>query len=282
MIYLLKALGFEAEILPEKGADILSLRYQGRDIYFPLKSEKEREKNPFLHGAPLLLPSNRTYEGSFTFEGKKYSLPINEPKNNAHLHGMLYNQPFVVKQYSEKFIEMEYTNNNNIYPFAFYIDVRYEITDLGFEQHYTIKNIGTENMPFTFGLHATFKEPDVFMLPINSCQEKNGHHIPTGRYVDLNNLEKTFISCGKSKNNIISGYYRSCGNIAFLDNLKYTVSDNFDHWVLYNAMGKADLICIEPQCGAVNGLNTDNGYGVLKPTEYEKFYTLITPFGRKG
>ena len=131
-------------------------------------------------------------------------------------------------------------------------------------------------MPFTFALHTTFAEPDIFSVPISCCQEKDGHHIPTGRFVPLNEQEKRYVSGSCSKNIVISGYYKSNGNTAYIGDFKYTVSDNFDYWILFNGKGESNLLCVEPQCGAVNGLNMEDGSIILESGKDIEFFTVIS------
>ena len=130
-------------------------------------------------------------------------------------------------------------------------------------------------MPFTFALHTTFIEPNSFSVPIDLCQEKDGFHIPTGKYVPLNRQEQGYVSGGPSKGLVISGYYRACGHTAYLDDLSYTVSENFDHWILFNGRGESGLLCIEPQCGKVDGLNIKDGCKILNPNEETEFWIEI-------
>ena len=131
-------------------------------------------------------------------------------------------------------------------------------------------------MPYTFALHTTFVEVEKFMVDIDKCLEKDKEHIPTGRYVDLDSQENNYIMGSVSKDTVISGYYKSRGNTAVVGDYKYTVSDNFDHWVLYNGGGKSGFLCVEPQCGMVNGLNIENGHRILNPDAQEVFHTQIT------
>lgn len=266
---------WRAEISARLGANITKLQYKGEDILVPLISEEQLEENPYIHGCPILLPANRTYKGRFCFEGKEYSLPLNDPKNDAHLHGFVHRAVFDAVEIGTNKIVLEYVNKGDCYPFDFRLQVKYVIDNDGFYQYYTVENIGSCNMPFTFALHASFIEPDLFSVPICLCQQKNKHHIPTGQYVPLNSQEKKYVSGSISKGLIISGYYKSCGNTAKIGKYRYTVSDNFDHWILFNAYGEGNLICIEPQCGAVNGLNIDDGFNVLKPGAKEIFSTII-------
>ena len=44
-------------------------------------------------------------------------------------------------------------------------------------------------MPYTFCLHSTFVEPDMFSLPVVKRQEHDEIDIPTGRYLELDEQE---------------------------------------------------------------------------------------------
>ena len=271
-VKVIEAEGWRAEVAPALGGNIVSLSYNGRDIYVPLKNEKQLEINPYLQGAPILLPANRTAGAKFGFKGNEYKLPLNEPATGAHLHGFVHRQPFTVKYCGESEIKLIYENKGDIYPFPFLLKVNYLIKNGVFRQEYTVINTGKNEMPFTFALHTTFIEPNSFSVPIDLCQEKDGSHIPTGKYVPLNSQEQGYTSGSPSKGLIISGYYRACGHTAYLDDLKYTVSDNFDHWVLFNGRGESGLLCVEPQCGKVDGLNIKDGCKILNPNEETKFW----------
>ena len=271
-VKVIEAEGWRAEVAPALGGNIVSLSYNGRDIYVPLKEEKQLEINPYLQGAPILLPANRTAGAKFGFKGKEYKLPLNEPATGAHLHGLVHRRPFTIKYCGESEIKLIYENKGDIYPFPFLLTVNYLIKNGVFRQEYTVINTGKNEMPFTFALHTTFIEPNSFSVPIDLCQEKDGSHIPTGKYVPLNSQEQGYTSGSPSKGLIISGYYRACGHTAYLDDLKYTVSDNFDHWVLFNGRGESGLLCVEPQCGKVDGLNIKDGCKILNPNEETKFW----------
>lgn len=274
-VKVIEAEGWRAEVAPALGGNIVSLSYNERDIYVPLKSEKQLEINPYLQGAPILLPANRTAGAKFGFNGKEYNLPLNEPATGAHLHGLVHKQPFTVKYCGESEIKLIYENKGDIYPFPFLLEVDYIIKDGVFRQEYTVINTGKGEMPFTFALHTTFIEPNCFSVPIDLCQEKDGFHIPTGKYVPLDRGEQGYVTGSPSKGLIISGYYRACGHTAYLDDLSYTVSDNFDHWILFNGRGESGLLCVEPQCGKVDGLNIKDGCKILNPNEETEFWTEI-------
>lgn len=271
----IKANKWHAKIEPKSGGNIAALNYEGCSVYRPLNRENTLKGNPFLCGSPILFPANRTANGKFTFEGKVYKLPITEKSSGANLHGMLYKQNFIVKEHSNNGIELVYENYGEIYPFPFKIITEYYIKGNSFYQRYEIINIGKTNMPLTFALHTTFAEPEFFSVPISSAQERDIFNIPTGRYIPLTEAEKKYITKAESKDTEISGYYKSEGRTAQIGFFCYTVSENFDHWILFNGKGISKLLCVEPQCGKVNGLNEPNGYRILRPDENIVFSTEL-------
>lgn len=128
-VMVIEAEGWRAEVAPALGGNIVSLSYKGRDIYVPLKNEKQLEINPYLQGAPILLPANRTAGAKFGFKGNEYKLPLNEPATGAHLHGLVHRQSFTVKYCGENEVKLVYENKGEIYPFPFLLEVNYLIRD---------------------------------------------------------------------------------------------------------------------------------------------------------
>lgn len=264
-----------AEISAYHGANVVRLRYDGQDVLVPLESEEQLKANPYIQGSPLLLPANRTHRGKFVFEETEYSLPLNEPHNNAHLHGFLHLQKFEITLLTQDTIVLRFENFGEIYPFNFRITATYSLSDNTFSQKFIIENTDSKNMPLTFALHTSFVETELFSVPVDLCQEKDSHHIPTGRYVPLNVQEALYPIGSRSRGIEISGYYKACGNSAKIGDFNYTVSDNFDHWILFNGKGEKNLLCVEPQCGAINGLNIKDGCKILSPNEKITFSTCI-------
>ena len=268
---------WEAGASARLGANIIYLRYKGKDILRPLTDEAALDKNPYLQGAPILLPANRTYLGKFRFEGADYELPITEPRTNSHLHGLVHRQRFDTVSVSESSVTMKFANRGEAYPFYFDMTVTYTLDEKGLTQEYVILNTGDKNMPYTFSLHSTFLQPESFVMPVSSRQEHDKKDIPTGRYVPLTRDEELYNTGSPSRDKEVVGYYKLAGHTAKIDDILYKVSDNFDHWITYNAKGKSDFICIEPQAGKVDGLNIDDGHRVLSvgdsvtyTTRYEK------------
>jgi len=216
------------------------------------------ERSPRLYGFPLLLPANRTREGKFIFQGNIYSLPINEPEHNNSLHGLMADAPFTIISRGAEHLTARFENRGERYPFSFDMTIEDFLSGKGINRRLTIRAL--EDMPFTFGFHATFAKPKTFSVPCEKQYIRAENLIPTGELIDPLPLGETFDAVFQSK-----------GTTAVLDDIIFTVSNNFDHWVLYNSDGKKDFLCVEPQCGQVNGLNIPDGHRTLAAGEEETF-----------
>ena len=268
---------WQAVICPRLGGNIIGLSCGGENVLCPLERVEDLEISSYLYGAPILMPANRTKAGKFNFEGREYTLPLNEPIHGNNLHGSVLYEAFDVVSVNEKSAILRLTDKERkSYPFPFSLTVTYYLSEDGLGADYEVENIGAGNMPLTFCLHTTFIEPEKFTCPIDMCQEKDEHHVPTGRYVALNGIEKEIPISSPSKGRVISGYYRACGNVARVGDYKYSVSENFDHWIFFNGRGENGYLCVEPQSGKVNGLNMDDGHIRLSAGEKIKFETRIT------
>ena len=268
---------WQATVCPRLGGNVIGLKYGNEDVLRPLANEDDLKINPYLWGAPILMPANRTRAGRFAFEGKEYALPLNEPLHDNNLHGSVLYQAFDLVEADEAHAVLRLVDKKcESYPFPFAMTVSYSLSNDGLSADYEIENIGDGNMPLTFCLHTTFVEPENFTCPIDMCQEKNEHHIPTGRYVALNDLEREIAVSSPSKGRVISGYYRASGKAARIGGYEYAVSEKFDHWIFYNGGGKGGYLCVEPQAGRVNGLNMADGHIVLAAGEKIRFETKIS------
>ncbi len=262
--------GWKAVIRPEFGGNVVKLTHWGNDILVPGEEEPS-----FLVGTPLLFPANRTDGGRFCFEGQSYHLPVNVPSENTNLHGSLSTAQFAVTHAGANEAELYYENTGEVYPFPFSLRLNYSVENGGFVQRFTFRNTGSKAMPFTFALHTSFVEPERFCAPIGMHQERNSRNLPTGRYLPLNEEQLSYVKGSASAGKIISGYFTAVGQEALIGEYRYTFSENFDHLVLYNGKGALGVLCVEPQCGAVNGLNIPGGHRILKPGEEMAFMTRL-------
>lgn len=262
---------WRAEIAPELGGNLTKLEWNGQAVLQAIDAADD----PYLYGAPILLPANRTRGGRFRFEGREYALPVNEPAGPAHLHGRVHDASFALVRADADAVELRLDAGEALYPFPFRLEVRYRLCDAGLRADYEITNAGDGAMPLTFGLHTTFIAPERFSVPIDREQERDARNLPTGAYRPLNAQQQAYVRGCDSRGARISGYFSSAGTTAQIGDFRYVAEGGFDHWVLYNGGGDRGFLCVEPQCGAVDGLNLPGGCRVLAPGEALKLRTQL-------
>ena len=251
---------WSAEVYPEFGMNLASLNWEGKEIFCRPKNITALQDEPFLYGNPLLFPANRTKHGDFSFQGKLYALPINDPAGRNNLHGGLFSAPFSVLSYGADHICARFRNRGEKYPFSFDITITDRLTQKGWYRE--VELLALEDMPFTLAFHSTFLAPKSFSVPVGRRFLRDENYLPTGKTAPA--------TAFKSK---ISDFYEAAHHTATLDEYAFTVSKNFNRWMVFNGGGK-DFLCVEPQCGDINGLNT-NGHRLLKAGGQEIFTLQI-------
>ena len=175
------------------GGNVIVLQHKGQDVLVPLVDEAQLKVNPYLQGSPILFPANRTNFAKFTFEGKEYTLPLNEDWSQCHIHGFVHTRPFTLVEQKENEVTLKlvYDKIDEWFPFMCEVWVTYTLDTRGFTQSYTIKNIDTRNLPVVFCMHSTFVEPDLFVLPIAMHQQRVDGRA-NGKYIPLNAKEQRY------------------------------------------------------------------------------------------
>ena len=153
-----------AIINPQVGASLIELHLAGLSLIDLPGSEKyPLESNPY-HPSSLLTPwVNRVRNGNYSFKGKNYQLPINEPDLGNAIHGLLARASFDVEQVSENSITLKhaYSGEEPNYPFPFTFRYTYTLRDSGaLDITFEAKNTGTSSLPFACGWHPYFSFPD--------------------------------------------------------------------------------------------------------------------------
>ena len=266
---------WEAVVLPDFGMNMVSLRYRGDPV---LREPNDRDvlaHEPYTHGIPLLFPANRTKNGRFTFNETEYSLPLNEPQRGNHIHGRMFDALFTVCDTDKSTVTAVYNNTGERYPFSFKMTVTDNLSEYGLKRTLVLKNTGGSPMPYTLAFHTSFTEPAWFSAPIGQRFLCDPNYIPTGNMAALTETEAQYVLGICPSNLVISGFYTSTGHCVKLGAYRFTVSENFDEWILFNGGGGQGFLCAEPQCGEVNGLNRLNGHCILNAGEEAVFWLKI-------
>lgn len=159
-----KKTGDYLRIDEKTGASLIELNLGGLSLIdLPGSSEHPLASNPY-HPSALLTPwVNRVRNGNYSFKGKNYQLPINEPALGNAIHGLLARAPFTLVQQSESSVTLEhaYKGEEPNYPFPFTFRYNYTLTDVGaLEITFEAQNTGPTAMPFACGWHPYFSFPD--------------------------------------------------------------------------------------------------------------------------
>lgn len=163
-IKITNSIGDYAVIQAQTGASLTELNLAGLSLIdLPGSKNHPLESNPY-HPSALLTPwVNRVRNGNYSFKGKNYQLPINEPALGNAIHGLLARKSFtLVKQSSSSVtLKHEYKGEEPNYPFPFQFQYTYTLTDSGaLEVTFEAKNTGSGSLPFACGWHPYFSFPD--------------------------------------------------------------------------------------------------------------------------
>ena len=262
---------YEVKIQAERGANCLSFKHipSGISALRTYDPDAITElDNPFLYGTPLLFPPNRIKGGKFTYDGREYSLPINEEATGCFLHGTLHETPFEVVSTSENSIVCHYEATDKspylTYPHAFTLDVKYELSNEGLTQTVSITNNSDKKMPVGLAFHTTFMMPFVeggdvknirMTLPVGEEYDRdmtdfsmtwetvddkefhaklaNGDVIPAEQFISRHFSRPKGAALRLTDTE--SGY-----------SVVYDADDSFKYWMVYNG-GNEDFLCVEPQ-----------------------------------
>lgn len=158
------SIGDYAVIQAQTGASLIELNLASLSLIdLPGSKNHPQESNPY-HPSALLTPwVNRVRNGNYSFKGKNYQLPINEPALGNAIHGLLARKSFtLVKQSSSSVtLKYEYKGEEPNYPFPFQFQYTYTLTDSGaLEVTFEAKNTGSGSLPFACGWHPYFSFPD--------------------------------------------------------------------------------------------------------------------------
>ena len=283
-----------------RGANCISLKNERYGVSILREPPENGElDNPYLYGMPILFPVNRIEGGSFEFEGRKYSFPINEPRTGCHLHGELHRMAFEVTEKSDSKIISRYKANAGEYlgfPHAFEITQEYELKEDGFYHTVTVSNLSEQNMPVFIGFHTTFNtlftdnslaENIRVFADITEEYERNMevNYLPTGVKPQFDNVSLALANGAyKPFEDKASRHYRGNGkmSISDLENRLRVVYDNDEKYgfcLIFNG-GKEEYICLEPQTCLANCQNSpfprsESGFDWIVPHSSKTYYSKI-------
>lgn len=133
------------------GAAVRTLTYEGRDLVVPFD---EDELRPAFRGVLLAPWPNRVVDGTYTFDGVTYELPITERSRHHALHGLICDQGFDVANRAANSATLTTTiHAREGFPFTIGLDAVFELGDDGLTTTVTATNLGAARAPYGTGPH---------------------------------------------------------------------------------------------------------------------------------
>ena len=289
---------YSAKIMPEKGANCVSLR-NSRHQAIILREAKNIDNvdNPFLYGMPILYPANRIEGGRFKYAGRIYHYPVNELATNCHLHGMLHELPFEVEEQKEDYVKCVFQKPYMDFLHNFRIEISYYLSEMGLMQKTKIMNLSEMSMPNFLGFHTTFQIPFLngsspeniqLMAEISDEIERSVRtYLPTGKILPEDSVtEMIRLGNWTPLEQRISRHYKAAdsGRMELRDTKKrvtlvYENDQKFGWRLIYN--GNADdYICLEPMTCMVNCQNAPfdrnyAGFDSIAPHDSKEYTSKI-------
>jgi len=190
----LEADGERAVIVPGAGCQCLGYRAGMLEVIAGPANPDAWREHPHRGGIPILFPwPGRVAGACFTFEGREYRLPVNDPAHGHAIHGLACERAFRVMRRGPCFVtaildSSDYADLNSIWPWPFVLEIDYEVGK-GLRLKARITNSGDLVMPFGFGAHPYFHAPlnpkgvrDAMLIELdaNARWPLDARLIPTG------------------------------------------------------------------------------------------------------
>lgn len=274
-VYMLENDRFAVSVCPELGSNVMGIRDRvyNREMLRRPETKDQLIDKPVHYGTPILLPPNRIRKGTFTYDGRTYQFDINVPNGN-HIHGLHKVQPWKVSSIDENDDEASITTTLRTedfpdwmrqYPHEMTIEMTVSLKQSTITQTFEFTNRSRETAPFGFGLHTWFRidgEPEqwTLRLPASGIWELDEELIPTGQIHPLGDYGDLLTGMNLQGANLdtvfqIGDRERTATLAKNGYELRYSVSPEFKHWVIYT-MGEAnEYICLEPYTWVTNAPN---------------------------
>jgi aldose 1-epimerase len=145
------------------GGGLSKLRYNNRPLV------EEESTIPRFFGELLSPWPNRIRDGKYSFEGKNFSLPINEIRRNNSLHGFFYKLKWELVTQSKNKVSLAATliQDSSSYPTSLRMLVTYSLSSEGLQWTLSTKNSGKTVAPYGASIHPyLIADP---MVGISGC-----------------------------------------------------------------------------------------------------------------
>lgn len=189
------------ELVPERGACVLDLVFDGHSILDGYKSPQELDSNRWSKNVVLFPFPNRLQDGRYEWEGKTYQFPINDSRTENALHGFGATRPMRINQVELSpegatiGCEHLYQGDDPSYPFPFTFNVQFSIDQRNqLTVMMAFQNDGTTALPAGFGWHPYFELGEkvdnlLVQFPPSQLVGVDDRMLPNGKRYDYDQFE---------------------------------------------------------------------------------------------
>lgn len=282
---------YTARICPEMGGNLIQFSH-GQLGVEAMRTPPDAETlraNPNVYGMPLLFPPNRIVDGTYTFQGRTYTFPINEPARHNFIHGTLSQTSMAIvdkaADVAEASITLQYQATADApylaFPHAFTVTLAYVLhTKNGLTQCVTVQNNSAMDMPFGLGFHTAFHAPPNSRVSATigrECLIEQGRFRPTGAYLDTSPQRDLLLGEGlPPQAGPVSNLYENRGGCVVIQHADpaaqviYEVDEGYRFFMLWNQNAAQDFFCPEPQTWTVDAPNSplpheETGFDAIAP-----------------
>ena len=234
-----------AVIDPQAGGRLTSLEFNGVQLLVTGNTNSD----PLLWGSYPMAPyAGRVRNSELNWKNTHYQLPKNADPHS--LHGVIFNSPWTVTQYSPTELMMRCDLSPH-WPLGGFAEQKISVTptSLWCDLSITATDI---SMPAQLGWHPWFKKPTHTHFSFGAMLERDATGIATNTRatIPLNGVDDCFVEPDLAPRITIDG-------------ITVDIDSDCSHWVIYDMPEHAT--CIEPQSGPPNQINDDPF--VLSPHE---------------
>ncbi|WEO78387.1 aldose 1-epimerase family protein [Cryobacterium sp. SO2] len=148
--YTITAGGYAATIA-SVGASLREFTWYGRDLVVPFDANEVR---PGYRGAVLAPWPNRVVDGTYSFDGVDYQLPLTEPSRSHALHGLVCWADWTLEARSTDSVTLRTTIvPSDGYPHRVALLAAYRLGADGLTTTVTAENLGASTAPYGTGPH---------------------------------------------------------------------------------------------------------------------------------
>lgn len=264
-------------IAPDLGSNLYRLRAGEHELLY---SESETLKQRGHTGTFVLWPfPNRVRDKRYTYLDRQYTFDGVPRQPGALVHGLVfdrvwhYEPPRVNEQGASVTTFVEINPDSPYYaayPFPSRLTLTSTLTASGITITYTVRNLGTQPLPYGFALHPYFTllsgaEKTLVTLPAASVMEADEDLLPTGRLLDVRSVMYRMFDLNRptpvSQLKLDHVYTDlPAAPEALIEHtgqglrLRITASADFTHTVIYTPENKP-FVCLENQTCSTDAIN---------------------------